>query len=180
MAEACTKYSPDEAESSPDWFAVQVWARREFLCANQLRSRGYEVFLPHYKESRRWSDRIKVVECPLFAGYVFCRTPHNVAGSIITTPGVIRIIGDGRRPVAVAREEILAIRCLVDAGMAAQPLPGLHVGQRVRVLDGPLRDVEGVILRIKNRHCLVLSMSLLQRSVAVEIDSAWVSATPVH
>jgi transcription termination/antitermination protein NusG len=161
-----------------EWFAVQVVAGREHVSARHLVVRGYHVFLPCYYEHRRWSDRIKKVEMPLFSGYVFCLMDGDVAGKLITTPGVIRVVGDGRRPLAVAREEIESIRRVVQAGFQAEPWEALQEGRRVRVGRGPLRGAEGVVLRVKNRHRLIIAVSVLQRSVAVEIDPEWVSIPP--
>jgi transcription antitermination factor NusG len=163
----------------PDqWFAAQVWAGREQVCASHLRQRGYEVFLPCYSEQRRWSDRVKTVECALFAGYVFCQLSGDTAGKVITTPGVIRIVGDGQRPLAIPNEEIETMQQIVAAGLPAKPWPFVQVGQRVRIDVGPLRDTEGIVLRTKNDSRLIVSIALLQRSVAVDIDADWVRVPP--
>jgi transcription antitermination factor NusG len=167
--------SSDRADAASDWFALQVWAGREVLSTRHLETRGYKVFLPRYPEYRRWSDRVKKVERPFFPGYVFSRVGPEAAGTIISTPGVIRIVTDGRRPLPVAREEIEAIRRVVEARLTAEPWQYFAAGQRVRLVAGPLHDVEGVVLRINNRHRLILSVSLLQRSVAVEVDPQWVT-----
>lgn len=166
-------------ESRSEWFALQVWSGREHLCAEHLSLRGYEVFLPYYCERRRWTDRVHTVKRALFAGYVFCRASTDVFGKMVTTPGVLRIVGDGRRPLAIATEEIEALQRLMASGLASEPTEFLQVGQRVRVIAGPLADCEGIVVRRKSRHCLVLSVSLLQRSVAVEIEAAYVTATSV-
>lgn len=153
-----------------DWFAAQVRAGREHLCAEHLSVRGYEIFLPCYCERRQWSDRMKTMKRPLFAGYVFCRAHADVVGKIVTTPGVIRIVGDGARPLPVANDEIRRLQRVVEAGLAAEPCDFPRVGQVVQVIDGPLRGSEGLVLRTRNRHSLIISCSLLRRSVAVEID----------
>ena len=153
-------------------------AGREQFCAGHLRLRGYNVFLPCYYEHHRWSDRVKKIEKALFPGYVFCFIDAAVGERVVTTPGVIRILGDGRGPLSVPREEIEAIQRVVDAGLHAEPFECLLAGQRVRIGVGPLRGTEGIVLRMKNRHRLVISVALLQRSVAVEIDPAWVSVPP--
>lgn len=161
-----------------EWFAVQVRTGREHLCARHLHVRGYHVFLPCYYEHRHWSDRIKKVVTPLFAGYVFCHIDGQVAGTLVATPGVIRVVSDGQRPLIVARDEIDSIRRVVDAGLSAEPWHYLQAGQRVRIARGPLHGTEGIVLRVNNRHRLVLSVSILQRSVAVELDPTWVSIPP--
>jgi transcription antitermination factor NusG len=156
-----------------DWYAIHVWAGREPRCAENLSIRGYQIFLPCYRERRRWSDRVKVVERALFGGYVFCRAMGDVHAKIVTTPGVIKIVGDDRGPLPIETAEIETLRRVVESRLAVEPWVWLHAGQRVRVVDGPLRDSEGIVLRTKNCHRLVVSISLLQRAVAVEIDAAW-------
>jgi transcription antitermination factor NusG len=164
--------------SMREWFAVQVWSGREHISAQHLGLRGYEVFLPRYREPRRWSDRIKIVERALFAGYVFCRFAPGVVGKILAAPGVIRIVGDGTDLLPIPTDEIEAIQRVVDTNLSVEPWPLPRVGQRVRVEIGPLSGVEGVVLVVKNRQRLVVSVSLLQRAVAVEIDGSWISFQP--
>jgi transcription antitermination factor NusG len=158
-----------------EWWAVQVWAGREQRSAEQLRARGYEIFLPCYQERRRWSDRVKTIERALFAGYVFCRIVSPVAAKIVTTPGVIRIVGDGSGPLAVRSDEIEAIQRIVATQRSAEPWPYVQVGEYVRIEAGPLRGTEGIVQKVSNRYRLVVSVSLLQRSVSVEVDPEWVT-----
>jgi transcription antitermination factor NusG len=106
----------------------------------------------------------------LFAGYVFCRSRAEVLDKVVTTPGVVRIIGDRRGPVSVPAAEIDAIRCLISTQLATWPWPFLREGQRVRVEAGPLRGVEGIVVKNQNEHRLVVAITLLQRSVAVEFE----------
>jgi transcription antitermination factor NusG len=158
------------------WFAVQTRTRYENLAAKQLSGRGYEVFLPLYQCKRRWSDRMQEIDVPLFPGYLFCRFNLLDRLPILTSPGVIQIVGIGKTPIPVDDEEVLALQTAVKTGVPRQPWPFLKVGQKVRVEAGPLSGLEGVLLNFKGRYRLVLSVSLLQRSVAVEVDSAWVTS----
>ncbi len=158
------------------WFALQVRARHELGVAKFLRGRGYDPFVPLYENRRRWSDRIKVVHEPLFPGYLFCQLDLNNRLPILTTPGVIHIVGFNRAPVAVDESEIEAVHNLVASGFPSQPWPYLHAGDRVRIDSGPLRGLEGLLVELRGSHRLVVSVTLLQRSVAVEIDSALVRA----
>ena len=132
-----------------------------------------------YSSSRQWSDRVKKVELPLFPGYLFCRfDPSDRLVPILTTPGVIGIVSAGRTPLSVAETEIEDVRTVLRSGLAAQPWPFLGVGSRVYMEAGPLAGLEGMVTNADKIYRLVVSVSLLQRSVAVEIDREW--ARPVR
>jgi transcription antitermination factor NusG len=163
--------------SQENWFAVHVWAGREQLTSQSLRARGYDVFLPTYCERRRWSDRVRTVELALFAGYTFCRMQELVTRGVITTPGVIGIVSDGVNPIPVPTEEVDSIRLIVSGAKNLEPVAMVRVGQRVRVETGPLQGVEGIVQRADNSCRIVVSVRLLQRAVAVEIDPSWVTTT---
>jgi transcription antitermination factor NusG len=159
-------------------FAIQVRSRFENLVAAFLTAIGYECFLPRYWCRRQWSDRIKKVELPLFPGYLFCRFNPQERLPILQTPGLISIVGIGKVPVPVEEVEIEALRMLVSAGLSHQPWPYVRVGQRVRIEHGALRGLEGILQSFKGRHRIVVSVSLLQRSVAAEIEAAWIVPLP--
>ncbi len=159
------------------WYAVQVRPKFERIVASTLLGKGYEGFLPVYRCKRRWSDRIKELELPLFSGYLFCRFDISKRLPILVTPGVVRIVGIGRAPVPVEENEMSAILSIVLAGANAEPCPYVHVGQRVRVDRGTFSGVEGILVAVKKPARLVVSVTLLQRSIAVEVDEAWV--TPI-
>jgi transcription antitermination factor NusG len=159
------------------WFALQVRTRHESGVAKYLQGQGYELFLPLYTCRKRWSDRVKEVQTPLFPGYLFCRFDPQDRLPVIKTPGVMQIVGANRVPVAVDEAEINAIQTLVASGIPNQPWPFLQVGDRVRIESGSLCGLEGILMDFKGAHRLVLSITLLQRSVSVEIDSAFVSST---
>jgi transcription antitermination factor NusG len=159
------------------WFALQVRTRHESGITNYLRGQGYESFLPLYKCRKRWSDRVKEVQTPLFPGYLFCRFDPQDRLPVMKIPGVMQIVGANRVPIPVDEVEISAIQTLVASGIPNQPWPFLQVGERVRIESGSLCGLEGILMDFKGTHRLVLSITLLQRSVAVEIDSAFVSST---
>lgn len=149
--------------------------RHESGVADHLQNKGYEWFLPLYKARRRWSDRIKEVDAPLFPGYLFCRfNPHNRL-PILKTPGVTQIVGYNHVPVPVDEQEIEAIRRLVVSGLPNAPCAYLEIGSKVRIEVGALRGLEGILTEVKGKRRLILSITLLQRSVAVEIDTDAVS-----
>jgi transcription antitermination factor NusG len=130
------------------------------------------------KSFRKWSDRMKEIEQPLFPGYLFCRFDLNSRGPLLMTPGVRQIVGIGRTAMAVEEHEVEAIRLAIESGLPSQPWPYLQVGQRVRVNHGSMNNLEGILINFKGSNRVILSVTLLQRSVAMEIDLAWV--TPVE
>src|SRR5271168_5024639 len=158
------------------WFALQVRTRNEASVAEQLSRLGYQQFLPLYKLRKRWSDRIKEVDAPLFPGYLFCRFNPQDRLPILKTPGVMQIVGFKNGPVAVDESEIQALQTIAAASAPQQPWPFLTAGDRVRIESGPLLGLEGILTEVRRSHRLVLSVTLLQRSLAVEIDSALVTA----
>src|SRR6185436_19047058 len=137
--------------------------------------KGYEVFLPLYRDRRRWSDRVKELELPLFPGYLFCRFDVTKRLPILTTPGIVQVVGLGKTPLPIEEKEIAAIQSIVISRLNAQPWPYLKVGQKVRIEQGRLTGLEGILIALKKTHRLVVSVSLLQRSVAVEVDHDWAS-----
>ncbi len=157
------------------WFAIMARTGREKSSTLLLENAGYECLLPVSKYTRHWSDRKKEVEVPLFPGYLFCRMDPCNRLPVLMTPGVIQIVGAGKTLIPVEEEEIVAIQRVVRNGLVTMPWPYLQVGQVARIEEGPLRGMTGIIVRIKSGMKLVLSVSLLQRSVAVEIDRSWIS-----
>ena len=156
------------------WYALHVRPRFEGSVELQLEGKGYEVFLPTYASRRRWSDRVKTVELPLFPGYVFCRFNIGARLPILVTPGVNSIIGVGKTPVPVDPAEICAIRSVIDSGVASYPCDYIMDGESVRVESGPLEGLVGIVQRSKSSDRLIVSLTLLMRSVSVEIDRSWV------
>lgn len=174
-----TRRNCSEEIASPlalPWFAVQVRARQELGISEHLQSNGYEWFLPMTKCKKRWSDRIKQVQSPLFPGYLFCRFDPMDRLPILKIPGVIQVVGTNRQPIPVDEDEIRAIQVLLASGVPNQPCPYLEIGDKVRIESGPLRGLEGLLTEFQGHRQLVLCVTLLQRSVAVKIDSASVSS----
>lgn len=156
------------------WFALRVRSNFERVSSQHLRQRGYEEFLPCYRAERQWSDRIKQVESVLFPGYVFCRLNPTDRLHVLTTPGVIGLVGFGKVPVPITDSEIQSIRTMVESELRITPWPFLQAGQRVLIERGPLAGVEGILTEFRRRFRIVVSVSLLQRSVAAELDEGWV------
>ena len=170
-----TGSEPQPSTSQFPWFALQVRAKHELTVANLLRGKGYAPFAPLYQRRRQWSDRTKVVETPLFPGYLFCRLNLQDRLPVLKTPGVTRIVGYGRVPEELEETEINALQAMVASGRPSQPWPYLQAGDRVQIESGALRGLQGILLEVRGMHRLVLSVTLLQRSVAVQIDPAFVT-----
>jgi len=156
------------------WYAVRVKPRHEWSVAAALEHKQYDAFLPFYRVRRQWSDRIKQIELPLFPRYIFCRFQMTAKLPVLQVPGVVGIVGFGGTPVPVEDTEICALRDVLQTGLPARPHPYLGVGQRVRIKSGPLSGVCGILQPSQNSRRLVVSITLLQRSVSVEIEQNWV------
>ena len=156
------------------WFAIRVKSNRERVAADALNARNLEVCLPVYREHRNSRNRARTVELPLFSGYVFSRFDARDRLPILTVPGVVHIVGFGNDPQPVDPREMASVFALVQTGLPAVPHPYLNVGNRIQLRFGPLRGVEGVVLAHKNETKLVMSVSLLQRSIAVDVEREWV------
>jgi len=161
---------PSENYQDYPWFAVRVRSNQERIAILHLRQRGYEQFAPFYKSERSWSDRKKEIDQYLFPGYVFCRFNAADRLAVLTAPGVVDLVGFGKTPEPIPDQEIQRVRRMVDSGLLVTPHPFLNVGQTVLIERGPLTGLEGVLIEVKGKHRLVVSINLLQRSVSAEVD----------
>ena len=156
------------------WYALRVRPRYEKMVASTLVTKGYEGFLPLYRHRSRWSDRMREVLLPLFPGYLFCRFDVNKRLPILVTPGVIQVVGIGRELYPVDDDEIAALKSIVFSGLQTEPRSYLNIGTQVRIELGPLSGVEGILTGKRGARKLVVSVNLLLRSVAVEVNESWV------
>jgi transcription antitermination factor NusG len=164
------------AVSPLPWYGLHIRSNHEKVAATVLAGKGYQQYLPVYLSRRQWSDRVVQTEKPLLPGYVFCRfNPRNCL-PIMTTPGVISVVGYGSTPAPITDAEIAAVQAIVDSGLATEPHPFLRTGQRVRIKRGSLQGLEGILVKKKANWRLVVSVDMLHRSVSVEIDPAWVDS----
>ncbi len=161
------------------WFALRVRPRHDKTVSLTLRNNGFEECLPLYRARHKWADRFKMVDLPLFPGYVFCRFDPSSLLPILNTPGVIDIVRAGRILLPVKDCEIADLQRVARSGLHSEPWPYLQVGQRVRIEGGPLLGLEGLLVEIRKSPRLVLSVDLLQRSVLVVIDRDWVDLSKV-
>ena len=159
------------------WFALRVKPNYEKPVAAALRGKGVEEFLPLFRSKRQWSDRVKVMDLPLFPGYLFCRLNLEERMPLITTPGFLYIVGVGKNPEPVDESEILAIQSVLRSGIPVTPWPSLMVGQKVQLRHGPLRGLVGVLTKIAaNQLRMYVSVTLLKRSISVEVAPEWIQA----
>ena len=156
--------------SSAQWYALRVRSNCEKIVSCMLKGKGYAEFLPLYRKRSKWSDRTKQIERPLFPGYVFgCFDVRNRL-PILTIPGVIHVVGFGNGPEPIDEGELKSVERFVESGLAIEPWPFLKSGEPVYVERGPLAGLEGIFTSFKTSFRLVVSLTLLQRSVAVELD----------
>jgi transcription antitermination factor NusG len=160
----------DEGVHSYPWYGVRTRSNHENVAALVLTGKGYDSYLPMYRVLRRRSDRTVESEYPLFPGYVFCRFDAGKRLPILTTTGVVSIVGFGKEPAAIPEDEIEAVRIVLRSGQYAEPCPYLREGQRVRIAHGSMEGLEGTLLKKKSQLRMVISITLLQRSISVEID----------
>jgi len=152
------------------WYALYTCANHERRVAAELDVRAIEHFLPLYRAVRRWKDRCVTLDCPLFPGYVFVHLSLDVRIRVLQLPGVVRLVNFGGLPVALPDAQVEALRAGLNGQLRARPHPYLSVGRRVRVVRGPFQGGEGILIRKKSGFRVVLSLELLMRSVAVEVD----------
>jgi transcription antitermination factor NusG len=154
-----------------EWNAVYTRHQHEKRVAESLAGNGFEVFLPTYNTIRQWTDRKKQLSLPLFPCYVFVRSNFEQRLRVLTTPGIHFLVMFGGRPAPIPDLEVDAIRKAVESRLRIEPHPFLRCGDWVRVMSGPLADVEGILVRKKGSYRLILSAILLGKSIAVEIDA---------
>jgi transcription antitermination factor NusG len=162
-------------EGRGNWFALSVNVRHEKVVSELLRNKGFETFLPLCKRRHQYARRFREFELPLFPGYLFCHTFLTWRLPIMTTPGVIKLVGAGRIPIPVDTNEITSLKKAVEAGVAMSPHHFWQSGQIGRISTGPLTGVEGIVVKLKQSMRLILRVSLLQRAVMLEIDSSCVA-----
>jgi transcription antitermination factor NusG len=166
---------PDPAgEVDAGWYAVYTRHQHEKNVARALAGKGFDAFLPLYVAVHRWKDRDKKLSLPLFPCYVFLRCPLERWQPILTIPGVHSVLGFGGKRSMIPDSEVEAIRRMVGSPLKAEPHPFLKCGDRVQLRAGPLQGLEGILLRKRNIWKLVVSVQMLQRSVAVEVDASMV------
>lgn len=154
------------------WYAAYTCSRYEKCVAKQLEERRVECFLPLYRSWRRWKDRRKQIDLALFPGYVFVRMAWQERLRVLELPGVVRLVNFNGHPAPLPEQDIEALRNALEQRIYAEPHPYLRIGRRVRIVHGPLAGTQGILVRKKDKFRVVISLEVLMRSVAVEVDAA--------
>jgi transcription antitermination factor NusG len=162
----------------PSWFALTVKPQHERAVREQLEAYSLEAYVPLYRSRRRWSDRLKTIQVPLFRQYVFSRFPVERRLTVIALPSVSSIVSFGGVPCPINQREIDTLKLLTSQDYPLMPWPFIRTGQRVRVRQGPLFGLEGILVREKAAYRVVVSVQMLERSVAVELERDVLE--PVH
>jgi transcription antitermination factor NusG len=170
IVEEITGTVVSNSSSRACWYAIYTNARHEKVVAQQLSQRSIETFLPLYRLVHRWKDRRKLVESALFPSYVFIKIAIQDRLRVLQVPGVVNIVGFKGSFSALPDHEITALRNGLENHVYAEPHPYLKVGRRVRVIRGPMAGAEGILTRKKDKYRVVISLDVLMRSVAVEMD----------
>jgi transcription antitermination factor NusG len=153
------------------WYALYTRHQHEKIVGRILANKGFDTLLPVYKSARHWKDRIKILSLPLFPCYVFFKGGFERRLDILRTPGICDIVSSGGQPIAIPPDEIEAIQKAVGSGLPLEPHPFLKAGERVTIKHGPLTGVHGILVRKKNLCRVVLSVEMLGKAAAVEVDT---------
>jgi transcription antitermination factor NusG len=180
MAAPAAVYSPSVSDQYhceagldvPRWYAVYTWSRHEKMVARHFEERGITYFLPLYSSIHQWNKRMAAVSLPLFPGYVFVQTPWHRRHRPLEVPGVVHFVGAAKSPTEIPGAEIELLRNAVLSGRRIEPHPYLAPGNRVRIASGPMAGLTGIIERTAAGCRIVISVDMIMRSVAVELDAA--------
>ena len=162
---------PDPCSERFPWYGIRTRSNQENAAASVLRGKGYDPYLPLYRvQHRPATDVPRESVRLLFPGYIFCRFDVQKRLPILMTTGVVSVLGFGREPAPIPDVEIEAVRAVLRSGLLAEPCPYLREGQRVRIKNGSLHGVEGILVKKRNQYRVVVSVTMLQRSISIEID----------
>jgi len=158
--------------SECQWYAGYTAARHEKRVSEHLSQRGVEHFLPLYNTIHRWNNGRHRVSLPLFPGYIFVRIALQERLRVLEIPGFVRLVGFNSLPVPLPESDIKSMREALTGGVIVEPYPYLTVGTRVEIRNGPLQGMTGILLRRQNRCRVVISVDLIMRSMAVEVEAS--------
>jgi len=159
-----------QCEVAKHWHALHTRHQHEKTIAQTLSNKGHDIFLPLYQATHNWRNRPRQLQLPLFPCYVFVQGGMDRKMQIMSTPGIIGIVRCGTAPAIVPPEQVAAVRRMVENSSQVEPCEFLKRGDRVMVISGPLQGVDGILIRTKGVFRLIVSLEILGRSAAVEID----------
>ncbi len=162
------------ATQGTDWSVLRTWTKHENVVEKVLTAREIECYLPKQKQMRQWSDRKKTLVLPLFPGYLFVKVRPEQIQALRDVPGSCGLIWANNRPAPIRESLVLDIRRLVETQTELTIMGGLHIGERVRILSGALKGIEGVLSRVKNRDYLVINAEAIGQSVCIEVPASLV------
>lgn len=162
--------NPSDHPDKLDWYALQVKVKLTRDVSRALTYKGYEAYTPCYPCTRHWCDRTRRVEVPLLPGYVFVKVDPVHRMPVLTTPGVYRMVGIGKEPAPIQEADVENVRRIARSGLTVEPWSFLQVGSRVRIEEGPLRGITGILVHIRNTSRVVVSVEAIERSIAVHVD----------
>ncbi len=159
-----------ELNEIPSWYALSTKARHEKKVYERLLLKKVESYLPLQTINKKWSDRYKIVEEPLFSCYIFVKMALKNRVQILQTDGVVRLVNFNGIPATIPESQLNAIRLLLKQKKEIQRISYLTPGQKVEVTQGPLKGVNGVLVNVKNKHRLVLRLDSIMQAISVDID----------
>ncbi|MGC1296911.1 MAG: UpxY family transcription antiterminator [Alloacidobacterium sp.] len=160
----------------PRWYAVYTWARHEKKVAQHFEERGISYFLPLYTAIHKWNKKTAKVSVPLFPGYVFVHASPHARHQSLCVPGVVHFVGSAKAPAEIQAEEMELLQKAILTGRTIEPYPYLAPGNRVRIASGPMAGIIGTIQRNSAGCRIIISVDMIMRSVAVEVDAACLAA----
>ncbi len=165
----------DRIKHSKKWIAVYTKPRHEKSVMNELIKKDFEVYLPLLKERRKWSDRKKWVEFPIFKSYLFVFTNLNNFIPVLQTPGIVKVVRFGEKIATLSEKSIEHIRLMIEGGYNPTPTDYFIKGEPVFVKEGPLKGLEGEVIRLDGNDRLILRIDIIQHSISVKINRAFLS-----
>ena len=166
----------DSQKDHKKWIAVYTKPRHEKTVENELLKKGFEVYLPILKERRKWSDRKKWVEFPLFRSYIFVRTEIKNSLFVLQTMGVVKVIKFGGEVAVIQNDSIRAIKLMIEGGYMPEAIDYFVKGETVEVKSGPLKGLIGEVIRVDNSDRLLVRVDAIQHSISVQIDRGFLKS----
>ncbi len=166
----------DSNEQNKKWIAVYTKPRHEKTVEKELQKKEFEVYLPLLKQRRKWSDRKKWVEFPLFRSYIFVKTEIKNALFVLQTLGVVKVVKFGGEVAVIQNDSIQAIKLMIEGGYSPEATHYFVKGDPVEVKDGPLKGLVGEVIRVDNHDRLLVRVDAIQHSVSVQINRAFLKS----